>query len=158
LTSNTARRTRNPRQLWTARAAVAVAIAGTLTSVAVGVTAAQAAPDTMKKAVVVHHATRHPFGSMLTTVRGRSLYILPSGSCSGACLSAWPPLLMPAGKTIPLGNGCLGTAKFGRHHRLQVTYRKKRLYLFSGDSGTSVNGNGVAGFKVAKRMSGRCPR
>jgi hypothetical protein len=57
---------------------------------------------------------------------------------------------MPKGKTMPKGVRCLGTAKFGRHHQLQVTYHGKRLYTFTGDSGHSVNGNGVAGFKVAK--------
>lgn len=158
MSSNSARHIRNGRPRWKARAAVAIALAGTLGSVAAGVSAAQASPATTKKAVVVKHATRAPFGSMLITVRGRSLYILPSGSCGAACLAAWPPLLMPKGKTIPLGNACLGTARFGHHHRLQVTYRKKRLYLFAGDSGTSVNGNGVSGFKVAKRLSGHCPR
>jgi len=33
---------------------------------------------------------------------------------------------------------------------LQVTYRKHRLYTFTGDSGGSVNGNDVGGFVVAK--------
>jgi len=39
---------------------------------------------------------------------------------------------------------------------LQVTYHKQRLYTFTGDSGHSVNGNGVAGFKVAK-VTAMCP-
>jgi hypothetical protein len=29
-----------------------------------------------------------------------------------------------------------------------------RLYTFTGDSGHSVNGNGVAGFSVAKMVAG----
>jgi hypothetical protein len=33
-----------------------------------------------------------------------------------------------------------------------VTYRKHRLYTFTGDSGGSVNGNDLSGFKVAKVM------
>jgi hypothetical protein len=61
---------------------------------------------------------------------------------------------MPAGKTIPKGAPCLGTKSFGPHHRLQVTYRKHRLYTFTGDSGKSVNGNGLAGFAVARTVRG----
>ncbi|HXP18911.1 MAG TPA: hypothetical protein VN840_04600 [Streptosporangiaceae bacterium] len=143
------------RQRWIARTAAVIALTGSFTSVAVGVSAA-AAPGAAHKAVVVKVVTRHPFGKMLATVHGRSLYILPSGSCTGSCLGVWPRLLMPRGTSLPRGASCLGTVKVG--HRLQVTYRKKRLYLFTGDSGSSVNGNNVAGFKVAKLRTGRCPR
>jgi hypothetical protein len=37
-----------------------------------------------------------------------------------------------------------------RVERRQVTYLGKRLYTFEDDSGTSLNGNSVAGFKAAK--------
>lgn len=116
-------------------------------------TAAAAAPmhPATHSAVVVKERVRPHFGKILVTVHGAALYYLPSGSCTGQCLSVWPRLVMPAGKTKPEGATCLGTSAFG-HHRLQVTYRKHRLYTFTGDSGTSVNGNGVAGFKVAKVM------
>jgi hypothetical protein len=108
-----------------------------------------------KSAVVVRERTRRHFGKILVTVHGAALYYLPSGSCTAAsgCLAIWPRLVMPAGKTVPKGASCLGTAKFGSHHRLQVTYRKQRLYTFADDSGTSVTGNGVSGFKVAKVQS-----
>ena len=108
-----------------------------------------------KKAVVVKVVTRHPFGKMLATVHGRSLYIKPTGGCTGACLGVWPPLLMPKGKTIPLGTHCLGTVRAGQ--RRQVTYRGKRLYLFVSDTGSSVTGNNVEGFKVAKFSMASCP-
>ena len=62
---------------------------------------------------------------------------------------------MPKGKTIPLGTHCLATVMAG-HHR-QVTYRGKRLYLFTGDTGSSVNGNNMGGFKVAKISTATCP-
>ena len=100
--------------------------------------------------MVVKERTRAHFGKILVTVHGAALYYLPHGSCTGQCLAVWPRLVMPSGKTVPKGASCLGTAVFGSHHRLQVTYRSKRLYTFTGDSGTSVTGNGVAGFKVAK--------
>lgn len=145
---------RGLRFRWTARAAAVTVALGSLTAMSADLSAAQAAPAKTNTAVVVKVVTRAPFGKMLATVRGRSLYIKPRGGCTGTCLSIWPPLLMPKGTTVPRGVRCLKTARFGR--RLQVTYRGKRLYLFSGDSGTSVNGNNVGGFKVAKVMSGAC--
>jgi len=39
----------------------------------------------------------------------------------------------------------LGTVKLANGH-LQVTFNKEPLYTFSGDSGHSVNGNGVGPF------------
>jgi len=109
---------------------------------------------TSHRATMVHPANRMGFGKILTAarpgLRGRALYVLPSGSCTGSCLSIWPRLVLPRGKTIPAGASCLGTKPFGAHHRLQVTYHGKRLFLFDNDSGTSVNGDGVAGFAVAK--------
>jgi predicted lipoprotein with Yx(FWY)xxD motif len=140
---------------WAIRTATAVAVIGSVTAVSAELAAAQAAPAVTRKAVVVKVVTRHPFGKMLATVHGRSLYIKPAGGCTGACLTAWPPLTMPKGKTIPLGTHCLGTARFG--HRHQVTYRGKRLYLFAGDTGSSVTGNNVQGFKVAKVVMRACP-
>jgi hypothetical protein len=142
---------------WAGGAVLAVALAGTAVAVApTAATASTAAParsvsaHSSKTAVVVKEARRHHFGKILVTPKGRALYVLPHGSCTASCLSIWPRLVMPHGKTMPKGAKCLGTAKFGSHGRLQVTYRKMRLYMFSGDSGTSVNGNGEAGFKVAK--------
>jgi len=134
-------------------AAGAVAL-GSLTVISVDLTAAQAAPAS-KSAAVVKVVTRGKFGKILATTKGRSLYILPKGSCTGSCLPVWPPLVMPKGTTVPTGTHCLKTASF--HGKLQVTYRGKRLYLFSGDSGTSVNGNGEGGFKVAKFSASACP-
>jgi predicted lipoprotein with Yx(FWY)xxD motif len=139
-----------------ARATVVAVAVGALTATAVSLTAAEAAPAA-KKATVVKVVTRGSFGKMLAKKsNGRSLYILPKGSCTGSCLTAWPPLEMPKGTTVPEGTKCLGTAKFGTH--LQVTYRKKKLYTFEGDSGSSVNGNGVSGFKVAKVSTSSCPK
>ena len=91
---------------------------------------------------------------MLATTSGASLYTLPSGSCTGSCLTVWPPLLMPTGKTKPLGAECLSTKS--TPSGLQVTYHNKLLYTFEDDSGTSVNGNHVAGFVAAKIKKG-CP-
>ncbi|HYK28577.1 MAG TPA: hypothetical protein VEV61_11475 [Streptosporangiaceae bacterium] len=120
-------------------------------------TASQAATATghaaTGTAVVVKVRTRAHFGRILVTLRGRALYYKPRGSCTAACLSIWPRLVMPAGKTKPLGARCLGTARIGTAGRLQVTYHRHRLYTFADDTGTSVTGNNVDGFKVAKVIS-----
>jgi predicted lipoprotein with Yx(FWY)xxD motif len=135
-------------------ASLSVAAFSSTTSAAAAPAAAAAPmhPAVSKTAIVVKERRRGHFGRILVTVHGAALYYLPRGSCTGLCLSVWPRLVMPAGKTKPRGANCLGTSRFGKHHRLQVTYRKHRLYTFVDDSGTSVTGNGVEGFKVAKVM------
>ena len=156
MTSHSASQARLRR--WIVRTAAAMTAVASLVAVSADLSAAQAVPAAAKKAVVVRVVSRRPFGRMLATPAGRSLYILPAGSCKGSCLAAWPPLLMRKGegRRVPAGTQCLGKAAFG--HRVQVTYRGKRLYLFVGDSGTSVTGNGVMGFKVAKVIRRACPR
>jgi predicted lipoprotein with Yx(FWY)xxD motif len=100
---------------------------------------------------VVQVVDRAPFGAMLATTKGRSLY-KTMGPCTGQCLVVWPPLVMASGKTVPTGVSGLGTVTtvVGGVTRLQVTYKGKPLYKFDQDSGSEVNGNGVGGFKVAK--------
>jgi predicted lipoprotein with Yx(FWY)xxD motif len=100
---------------------------------------------------VVKVVNRAPFGKMLATLKGRSLYETKA-ACTGECLVIWPRLVLAAGKTTPTGVVGLGKAAFkvGTKTEYQVTYRGKRLYTFVDDSGTQVNGNGVAGFVVAK--------
>jgi predicted lipoprotein with Yx(FWY)xxD motif len=146
----TLRRADGPRGMtWTARAVVAaVLISGTTVATAGIAAAVPGAAGTGTSAVVVKEAVRTGFGKMLVTHgAGMALYTNPAG-CSASCQSIWPPLVMPAGATTPTGAPCLATAKLGT--KLQVTYHKLRLYTFTGDSGHSVNGNGVAGFHVAK--------
>jgi predicted lipoprotein with Yx(FWY)xxD motif len=108
---------------------------------------ASARPGT--PAVVVLQRRRHGFGTMLVTISGRALYVLPRGSCAGQCLAVWPPLLLPAGVRTARGARCLATARFGTS-RLQVIYRRLRLYTFVSDHGRSVDGNGVGGFAAAR--------
>ncbi len=143
---------------WTARAVVAAVLVGGSAAATAGLAAtsqAQVRPrHPATSAIVVKVATRSPFGKILTRTNGLSLYVHPVGTCDASCRMIWPPLLMPVGTTTPLGAKCLATAALGT--RLQVTYHGLRLYSFTGDSGTSVNGNGVAGFKVAK-VTTACP-
>ena len=143
--------TRNGRAV---RAGVATAAAVGFAVLAPGLGAQAAAPAGMKSAVVVQIVNRSPVGNMLATTGGASLYTHPSGPCTGGCLQVWPALLMPAGKTKPKGVECLSTVSTPAG--LQVTYNKQALYTFTGDSGTSLNGNGVGGFKAAK-VTKKCP-
>ena len=140
---------------WTARAAVAaLLVSGTTVATAgvAGAAQAQVRPASAgTSATVVAVASRHGFGKILVTVSvGMALYENPAG-CNATCRSIWPPLLMPTGATTPKGAKCLGTKALGR--KLQVTYNGQRLYTFTGDSGHSVNGNGLAGFVVAKHTT-----
>ena len=143
---------------WTARAVLAAVLVGGSTAATAGLAAtsqAQVSPrQPTTSAIVVKVATRAPFGKILTRTNGLSLYIHPGGPCNTSCQSVWPPLVMPAGTTTPLGAKCLATAALGS--MLQVTYHGQRLFSFTGDSGMSVNGNGVSGFKVAK-VTLACP-
>jgi predicted lipoprotein with Yx(FWY)xxD motif len=144
---------------WTSRAVVAAVLVSGSAAATAGIAAsAQAQVRTASassSATVVNEAKRTGFGKILVTPKvGMSLYYMPTGSCNSGCQSVWPPLLMPKGKTKPLGSICLGTAKLGS--RLQVTFKHRRLYTFTGDSGHSVNGNGLAGFVVAKVVT-KCP-
>jgi predicted lipoprotein with Yx(FWY)xxD motif len=125
-----------------------------------GFVVAQVAPSasvvaakTATPTVVVAETTRPPFGEILTTTKHRTLYVLSAGNtCTGGCLTVWPPLLLPKGKTMPAGASGLATVAFGAK-RLQVTYNSSALYTFTGDKGTSANGNGVGGFVVAQVSS-----
>jgi predicted lipoprotein with Yx(FWY)xxD motif len=128
-------------------------VAATLTGLAVlvpGVQPAQAAGGG-KSATVVQTVSRSPVGKMLATTGGASLYTHPSGPCTGSCLAIWPALLMPANKTKPKGAECLSTV--ATKGGLQVRYDNQPLYTFVDDTGTSLNGNKVAGFKAAKIKS-----
>jgi len=140
---------------WAARAVVAAVLVSGSTVATAGIAAAQvhpSGPSTATSAVVVKEAFRMGIGKMLVTPgTGRALYTNPAG-CGTACQSIWPPLIMPAGATVPKGAPCLGTAALGSNR--QVTYHKMRLYMFVNDTGHSVNGNGVAGFHAAKLVKG----
>ena len=136
------------------RVGVAAAAAVGIAVLVPGLGPAQAASPNGIGATVVQIVNRSPVGNMLATTSGASLYIHPTGPCTGSCLTIWPALLMPAGKTKPKGVECLATVtvKGG----LEVTYHKQALYTYTGDSGSSLNGNGLAGFKAAK-ITTKCP-
>lgn len=85
--------------------------------------------------------------TVLTNTKGLTLYTLSGETngkfiCTGACLKAWPPLLVAAG-TTPKGPVKLGTIK-RPEGKTQVTYKGMPIYTFSGDSRKGeANGEGL---------------
>jgi predicted lipoprotein with Yx(FWY)xxD motif len=101
-------------------------------------------------------------GKVLVDSKGLTLYRLTTdtattSSCSGACATAWPPLLEQGGKLPALASGLSG--KLGTIKRsdgsVQVTYGGQPLYTYSGDSQPGqANGQGIKGVWFAVTASG----
>jgi len=95
-------------------------------------------------------------GSILVNASGRTLYLFKADSatmsaCTGACATAWPPLL--ANGTPTAGTGLtaskLGTIARSGGNR-QVTYNGHPLYLFIMDTKPGQTaGQGVTAFGAA---------
>jgi predicted lipoprotein with Yx(FWY)xxD motif len=95
-----------------------------------------------------------PYGSVLVSSKGYSLYLLSSEAhgrivCQGACLSIWPPLLVKVG-VRPRGKGRLA-GRLGVLRRSdgedEVTYNGYPLYLYAGDGRPKeATGEGVVSF------------
>jgi predicted lipoprotein with Yx(FWY)xxD motif len=85
--------------------------------------------------------------TVLTTTGGKTLYSLSVEKhgkfiCTGACLSTWKPLTVPAG-TKPTGPVKLGTIK-RPEGKTQVVYKGLPLYSFIGDRRAGeANGEGL---------------
>jgi len=91
--------------------------------------------------------------SFLTDGSGRSLYLFASdtktkSTCSGACATAWPPLIAKGAPTAGTGANPseLGTITRSDGTK-QVSYDGHPLYYFSGDQAAGqTNGEGINGF------------
>jgi predicted lipoprotein with Yx(FWY)xxD motif len=85
--------------------------------------------------------------TILTNTKGRTLYSLSAETkgkfiCTGACLSIWHPLVVPA-TVKPKGPVKLGTIE-RPDGRTQVTFKGRPLYSFSGDTKSGeANGEGI---------------
>ena len=92
-------------------------------------------------------------GSFLTNSAGRAVYLFVADSagkstCSGACASAWPPVVATGQPTAAGGaqSSDLGTITRSDGTK-QVTYDGHPLYYFVGDTGPGTDkGQGVDGF------------
>ena len=94
-------------------------------------------------------------GPVLTDDKGKTVYWFAkdtstASACTGACATAWPPVLgMPQA-----ASGTTLTGRFGTIRRsdgtLQATYNGHPLYTFEGDTAPGqTNGNGIIAFGAA---------
>jgi predicted lipoprotein with Yx(FWY)xxD motif len=109
-----------------------------------GVGAAMAASATHTASGTVKAADRSPYGMVLVSASGRTLYRYTKDSkhvnrCTSdsKCNPFWPPLLVKATAKPTAGLGVnaklLGTIK-AAHDMRQVTYAGYPLYFFAGDT------------------------
>jgi predicted lipoprotein with Yx(FWY)xxD motif len=95
-------------------------------------------------------------GKILVNSQGRSLYLFKAdvgtkSACTGACATAWPPLLAKGNPTAGSGANpsLVGTTTRSDGSR-QVTYNGHPLYLFIKDTKPGqTNGQGVIAFGAA---------
>jgi len=88
--------------------------------------------------------------AVLVDGSGQTLYAFARGlDCTGACASAWPPLLAKGDVAAKDGSGVdehkLGTAK-RKDGSVQVTYGGEPLYLYADDDPGKARGDGVHAF------------
>jgi len=115
------------RRSWksrTTRAALALALSGTvaLSSVALVATAG-ASRNASKARVVARIHKTSKYGKILVTTRGMTLYTYASdtrahSNCNGACLAIWPPLTVPKG-IKPVAKGVRGLQGLAAVHLRQ---------------------------------------
>jgi predicted lipoprotein with Yx(FWY)xxD motif len=121
-----------------------------------GGTATASPPKTSTGASATVGVANTNLGSILVNSTGRTLYrfkadVGTNSECSGACATAWPPLLATGTPTAGTGLTAskLGTiTRSGGNH--QVTYDGHPLYLFVKDQKPGqTTGQGVTAFGAA---------
>jgi predicted lipoprotein with Yx(FWY)xxD motif len=120
-----------------------------------GATAATT-PTTSSGASATVGVANGSLGSILVNSTGRTLYLFEADSatrsaCTGACATAWPPLLATGTPTAGTGLTASKLATISRSGTAkQVTYNGHPLYLFAGDKKPGdVSGQGVTAFGAA---------
>jgi predicted lipoprotein with Yx(FWY)xxD motif len=92
-----------------------------------------------------------PLGSVLTGPNGNTVYTLVSAqgtplSCTGSCLTVWPPVTATAGTLPHAGSGVSATLAIAASV-MQITADGAPLYYFSGDSAAGQTfGQGIKSF------------
>jgi predicted lipoprotein with Yx(FWY)xxD motif len=139
-----------------AGAAVIPLVALTVAACGGGGAATAATPKTSSGASATVGVANSNLGSILVNAAGRTLYLFKAdvgatSACSGACATAWPPLLATGKPTAGAGLTAskLGTiTRSGGSH--QVTYNGHPLYLFIKDTKPGqTTGQGVTAFGAA---------
>jgi predicted lipoprotein with Yx(FWY)xxD motif len=98
-------------------------------------------------------ASNSGLGRILVDAQGRTVYLFrkdagTKSACTGACATAWPPVLSAGAPAAGSGINAslLGTTVRSDGQR-QVTYNGHPLYLFAGDQAPGdTNGEGSTGF------------
>ncbi len=112
----------------------------------------QSATPAAPSSVQLGTATSATFGQYLTAPDGHALYTLSSdtatgSTCTGHCLTVWPPLLIAPGGSIagPTGaSGAFSTVVRTDTGATQVRYNGHPLYRFQGDTAPGqTNGEGI---------------
>jgi len=91
-------------------------------------------------------------GTILVDNQGKTVYTLTNAGqpapCTDACLTVWPPLMLPAGTTKATGaSGVTGLGTVAANGGQQVTHNGAPLYYFMGDQGAgTTNGDGINSF------------
>jgi predicted lipoprotein with Yx(FWY)xxD motif len=118
-----------------------------------GSTASSRTPTSTPASQRVGSAAIGSPGSVLTGTNRHTLRCVATDTSrsiarTGACASAWPPLLVPGGATVAHATGVTGTLSTAMRPdgTTQVTYNGHPVYYFSGDTTTGqANGQGVHG-------------
>lgn len=102
---------------------------------------------------VVQTKTDSKLGQYLADTNGKTLYTYNqdkanTSNCSGDCLTTWPAYKATASSaSLPANVGTITRAD----GTVQYTYKTMPLYYYTGDTAAGqINGDGVAGFSVAK--------
>jgi predicted lipoprotein with Yx(FWY)xxD motif len=113
-------------------------------------------PKTPTGASATVGVAKSSLGSILVDSTGRTLYLFKAdvgakSACTGACATAWPPLMA---KGTPTAGAGLTASKLGAITRSggnrQVTYNGHPLYLFVKDTKAGqTNGQGATAFGAA---------
>ncbi|HYA44928.1 MAG TPA: hypothetical protein VED59_04920 [Acidimicrobiales bacterium] len=136
------------RRRWSRFTTPIAAAAVTLGTLAAATPAAQASPSGHVKVSI---ATAPKLGKILVDQSGLALYYDTANkpghwACSGGCLTAWPPLVLPKGQTAATaGKGITGLGTVHGPSGLQVTWDGKPLYTYVEDSRGKVLGQGTGG-------------
>lgn len=124
--------------------------ANTQTTVPATTNKAKTSTNTSAKPIV-QTKTDSKLGKYLADGNGKPLYTYDqdtdnTSNCTGSCLTNWPAYKATSSSaSLPTNVGTI-TRSDGS---VQYTYNKKPLYYFSGDTGSTITGNGVEGFSIA---------
>jgi predicted lipoprotein with Yx(FWY)xxD motif len=118
-----------------------------------GASASPAPPKSTTGAPATVGVANTGLGQVLVDSQGRTLYLFQkdsgtTSSCTGACATAWPPVMATGQPTAGSGaNAALLGTSARSDGGTQVTYNGHPVYLFSGDQKAgNTNGQGVNAF------------